>query len=159
VGGHAAAHGKNTLRNRHPHNVPRESFQADENHFFAFFRIDARLLSGENDSAASRARGCREAGADNGRGRKRFRVKLRMQQRVELFGSTRNTAYSSVKTPSSTNPPQFSTRRRGTIAVSGLVHVEFAVFNGELHVLHIFIMCLEALGDGDELLYTEAYPL
>ena len=42
-------------------------------------------------------------------------------------------------------------RLRGALAVAGLEHVELAVLDGELHVLHIFKVVLEPVGDGDEL--------
>ena len=43
-------------------------------------------------------------------------------------------------------------RLRGALAVAGLEHVEFAVLDGEFHVLHILKVVLESVGDGDELI-------
>ena len=40
----------------------------------------------------------------------------------------------------------------GTLAVTGLQHVKLAVFNGELHVLHVMIMIFKGLADFHELL-------
>ena len=38
-----------------------------------------------------------------------------------------------------------------TFAVAGLEHPKFAVLDGEFHVLHIFVVFFEAVGNGDEL--------
>ena len=40
----------------------------------------------------------------------------------------------------------------GALAVSGLEHIELAIFNGELHILHILIVILQLVGNGSELL-------
>ena len=40
---------------------------------------------------------------------------------------------------------------RGTLAVAALEHVELAVLDGELHVLHVMVMILEDAADLDEL--------
>ena len=39
----------------------------------------------------------------------------------------------------------------GTFAVTGLKHPEFAILNGELHILHILVVVFKAVGDGDQL--------
>ena len=44
--------------------------------------------------------------------------------------------------------------RTGALAVAGLQHVELAVFDGELEILHVAIMLFEAGGDFAKLLDT-----
>ena len=41
---------------------------------------------------------------------------------------------------------------RGALAVAALEHVELAVLNGELHVLHVAVVILEQGADLDELI-------
>ena len=39
----------------------------------------------------------------------------------------------------------------GSLTVTGLEHIELAVFNGELHILHIAVVIFEVVADLDEL--------
>ncbi len=38
----------------------------------------------------------------------------------------------------------------GAFAVAGLEHPEFAVLDGEFHVLHVFVVCFQTVGDCEE---------
>ena len=47
----------------------------------------------------------------------------------------------------------------GALAVTGLEHVELAILDGELHVLHVLVVLLQAVGDGGELLVHRGHLL
>ena len=47
----------------------------------------------------------------------------------------------------------------GALAVAGLQHVELAVFDGELHILHVAVVVFEVMGDALELLVHRGHIL
>lgn len=47
----------------------------------------------------------------------------------------------------------------GALAVAGLQHIELAILDGELHVLHVLVVLLQAVGDGGELLVHRGHLL
>ena len=132
------------MRNRHALDILRRGFQTDDKHLFALLGGGDGFFCRHIGFAASGARGSRKPFGDRFRVFERIGVKLRVKQSVELlwldfhqrflFGNLAlfHKVYG-----------DFESRDRGTLAVSGLQHVKFAFFNGELHVLHVFIVVFE----------------
>ncbi len=75
------------------------------------------------------------------------------------LGSTRHDLLLVQIMPSSTRSHgDLQGGSRGTLAVTGLEHIELAVLNGELHILHIPVVIFQAACDRGELLVDlEAY--
>ncbi len=81
-----------------------------------------------------------------------FQCKLRVQHLVNLFGGD------AVQSGRFVDQSFFDHIVRdldsslgGTFAIASLQHPEFAMFDGELDILHIFVMILESFGDIKEL--------
>ena len=112
-----------------------------------------RLFGGEGDLAASRARRSRETlgqffGLFEHRG-----VERRVQKRVELFGLDLEQGFLLGDHALADEVAGDLDRCPcGTLAVAGLQHIEFALFDGELHVLHVAVGLLEPVCDLDKLL-------
>ena len=109
------------------------------------------LVGVEDHLAHGRARGRAQAGGEDGVGS--FGIKARVQQLVELAGiDPLQRLLLGDETLSDHVRRDLHGRRRGALAVAGLQHVELAVLDGELHVLHVPIVLLQGLADGVELL-------
>ena len=146
VAGFAADRGQNALRNVHAVNVVGRGFFAHQD------RPDRSSTASTASSAVNAARPTAAPG-DAGNARcnlgqrlERRRIEHRMQA-VDRAGSAPRAAPlpSSLIMPSST----ISTATRtaavpGAFAVAGLQHVERAVFDGELEILHVAVMLFEA---------------
>ena len=150
--GHAAANGQNALRGDHAFDVLRRGLQANQNDLVALLGPLLGVLSGEYDLAARSARGRGEALADGLGGLQRLRVEHRMQQGIQLL---RLYAHNGFLLGDLALVDQVDGNLQsgcgGALAVAGLQHVELAVFNGELHILHVAIVLLEAMRDVVEL--------
>ena len=153
VRGHAAAGGHDAFGNRHAVDILRRGLLTDENDLEAGLVRSRRFLSGEVDRAAGRAGGRRQAGGDRGSRLQGSRDKRRVQQGVELLGLDLHDrlllgAYALV------NEVDRDLERslRGALAVTGLEHIELAVFDGELHILHIAVVLLQTGGNINKLL-------
>ena len=153
VRGHAAACGHDALGNCHAVDVLRGGLLTDQNDLEAGLVCLCSSVSGEVNRAAGSTGRCRQAGGNRGSGLQCFRIEGRMQQCVELLrlylhDSLLLGAYALVYEVNCNLERCLS----GTLAVTGLEHIELAVFDGELHILHIAVVLLEAAGNVNELI-------
>ena len=151
--GHAAARGEHALRGIHSFDVLGGSFQPHEHDLLARVLTLHRLFRGESYLAASRAGGSGETFRDRLRLFERLGVKLRVQERVELLGLYLQKRLF-LADHALVHEVAGDTHRgaRRTLAVARLQHEQPALFDGELHVLHVLVLLFERLGDGDELI-------
>ena len=110
------------------------------------------LLGGEVHRAAGRAGGGGQALGHRRRLGQRILVKGGMEHRVQavrvdleqrLGGGNQALVHQDHR--------DLERRGGGALAVTGLEHIELAALDGELHVLHVLVVLLQALGDVDEL--------
>ena len=81
-----------------------------------------------------------------------FGVKLRMEEIIQLFGfDLEQCFFFGAKTFFDEVNRYVDCRQSGTLAVTGLEHIEFAAFDRELHILHIFEVAFEFGGNFDKL--------
>ena len=156
VGGLAAADGQDTLRILHTFDVLRGGLEADEDDLFALFALFNGVFGGEDDGTCSGARGSRNTLADDVLFVSLFQgigIELRVQEhierlRIDLHESFLLGDHALVDEVAG----DLDRRGSGTLAVTRLQHVEFAVLDGELHILHVAVMIFEDLADFLELL-------
>ena len=154
VRGHAAANGEDTLRVVHTFDVFGRGLETDEDDSL-FTLVDdpvGGVFCGEHDFAAGSAGRSGKRSADGlGFLVRRF-VETGVQERVKLFGVEGKQSLLFVEhTLVHEVAGNLDCRRRGTLAVSGLEHEEFAFLDSELHVLHIPVVVFQSLDDVDEL--------
>ena len=144
VGGHAAAHGQNALGDLHAGDILGRGLQADQDHLFLAGGPGLSVLSGEDNLAAGSSGGSAQALADGGRGLQHLGVELGMQQGIQVPGIDHGHGLLLVDHALVQQVAGDLQRGLGgTLAVTGLEHVELAVFHGELHVLHIPVVILQ----------------
>ena len=152
VRGHAAASGHDALGNCHAVDVLRRGLLTDQNDLEAGLVCLCSSVSGEVNRAAGSTGRCRQAGGDRGSGLQCFRIEGRMQQCVELL---RLYLHNSLLLGADALVYEVNCDLEcclsGTLAVTGLEHIELAVLDGELHILHIAVVLLEAAGNVNEL--------
>jgi len=143
VAGHAAERRQNALRRVHPANVLRAGFSANQNHFLAVLSPGLGHLGGEDNLADRRARRSRQTLANDvpfG-----LRVKLRMQQLVQLIGcNAHHGVFLGNQTLVDHVHRDLHGRRRGPFAGTGLEDIELLLLDGELHILHVLVVLLQA---------------
>ena len=155
VAGHAAADGQDALRNLHTDDVLRRGLQTDQNDLLHLAGLDLLLcfLSSEDDLAAGgTGRSCQtladDLGCLQGSG-----VELGMQQGIQLLGLH---AQDSLLLGDHALVHQITCDLQsglsGALAVTGLQHVQVAVLDGELHILHIAEVVLQTGRDLNELI-------
>ncbi len=81
-----------------------------------------------------------------------FPIKLRVQEEINLVRADTADSHVLIDQPFISQVDRDANScLRGPLAVAGLEHPQRAVFNGELDVLDLFVMFLQALADGLEL--------
>ena len=144
VGGHAAANGQDALCNSHALDVLRRGLETDENDLLAVFMPGLRVLSGEHDLAAGSAGGGSQALADDLGLLHGLGIELRVQQSVELLRlHAQHSLFLVDHALVHEVDGDLQSSGGGALAVTGLQHVELAVLDGELHVLHVLVVLLE----------------
>ena len=155
MAGHAAAHGQDALRDLHAHDVLGAGLETDEHDLRHGLVLDGflSLLGGENDLTAGGAGGRGKTLADGVGALERLGVKLRVQQGIELLGLDAQHGLA-LGDHALVDEVARDLQRglRGALAVAGLEHVELAILDGELHILHILKVVLKAVGDRHELI-------
>ena len=147
VGSLTASDGENTLSVLHTLDVFGRSFESYENDFLTRFTLFGSLFGGKYHRTGSRPGRCGDTFADYVvliRVFKVFRIESGVKEHVErlgvdlhkriLFG---NHAFVDKVAG------DLDSRRRGTLTVSGLQHIEFTVLDGEFHILHIAVVIFE----------------
>ena len=153
VGGHAAASGEDALCRDHAGDVFRRCFGTAENNFLAELGPCFSIFSGEDDLAGCHAGRGREAGSNCLGVLFSHSVEYRVEELIKLLGlHTKHGCLFVNKTFFHEVGGDTHGSGSGALAVTGLEHVEFAIFDGELHVLHILVMVLKLYADGVKLL-------
>ena len=150
VRGHAAARGENAGGNFHAGDVFRRGFAADQDDGWigaAGVVLDG-IFGGEDDLADSRAGRCRQAGGED------FDLlalfdQAGNQEVVELVGLDAEDGFF-LGDEAFANHVDGDAHggQAGALAVAGLQHVELAILDGELEVLHVAIVLFHLPGDG-----------
>ena len=151
--GHAAANGEDALSGLHALDVLGRGLQTDQDHLLAALSPFLGVLSGENDLTGGSAGRGTQSLADDGGLLQGLSVKLGMQQGVQRAGL--NHGHGLLLVDHALVHQVAGDLQSGSgsaLAVTGLEHIELAVFHGELHVLHIVIMVLQSLADTLKLL-------
>ena len=155
VAGHTAADGQDTLRDLHADDVLGRGLETDQNDLLPSIVLDLLLglLSREYDAAAGRSRRSGQALADCLGGLQSGSIKLRVQQGVQLLGlDAQNSGLFVDNALVDQVAGDLQSSLGGALAVTGLQHEELAILDGELHVLHILVVVLEAGSDLNELI-------
>ena len=118
------------------------------------------VLGGEYHLTAGGARRGGQTRADDLGGLQSFGVEHRVQQAVQLFGfDAQNGLFFGNHTLVHQIDGDLQGGGGGALAVAGLQHVELAVLNGELHILHVAVMVFEVMRDALELLVNLGHVL
>ena len=149
---HTAANRQDALCDSHTLEILRGGFTAHQHHFFAAVRPFFGVFSGKDRFAAGSTRGSGKALADYFCSFYSCRIKLRMEQGVELLGFYAQNGLALGNHPLIHQINRdFQSGSRGAFAVTGLEHEQLAVFNCELHILHIAVVLFQTIRDGGEL--------
>ena len=155
VAGHAAADGQDALRDLHTHDILGAGLQTHQNDLLHLAGLDHLLclFSSKDDLAAGRTgRSCQTL-ADDLCSLQGSSVELGMQQGIQLLGLH---AQDSLLLGDHALVHQVACDLQsslcGTLAVTGLQHIQVAVLNGELHILHIAEVVLQTGCDLNELI-------
>ena len=155
MAGHAAADSQNALRDLHTHDILGAGLQTHQNDLLHLAGLDHLLclFSSKDDLAAGRTgRSCQTL-ADDLCSLQGSSVELGMQQGIQLLGLH---AQDSLLLGDHALVHQIAGDLQsslcGTLAVTGLQHIQVAVLNGELHILHIAEVVLQTGSDLDKLI-------
>ena len=103
------------------------------------------VFGGERHAADGGAGRRRDAGGEQGQLLERRRVEHRMQKLIELLGLHAQHGFLLVDHAFFHHVDgDANGRRTGALAVAGLQHVQLAVFDGELEILHVAVVLFEA---------------
>ncbi len=152
MAGHTAAHCKDALCHGHTTEVFRRCFDTDKDNFLFLFSPCLCIIGKENNLAAGCARRCGETlGNDEGALEGGF-VEYRVEQLVEFLRLHAKESGLFVDFACTEQiHGDFHHGSAGALAVTCLEHPEFAVLDGELHVLHVLIVVFELVGDCNKL--------
>ena len=145
---HAAARGQNAVRNFHAGDVFRSGFAAhqDDGLVGAVLVLLHRFFGGEHDLPHSRAGRCRQAGGEHFNLLALFN-QARNQEVVKLVGlDAVNRFFLGDEAFAHHVDGHANCGQAGALAVAGLQHVELAILDGELKVLHVAIVLFHAAG-------------
>ena len=153
VRGHAAADGQDALRGLHALDIFGRGLQANQNNLLALFIPFLGVLGGEDDAAAGSSGRSGQRLGQRSRRLERLGVELRVQQGVQGAGLDHQDGLLVVDHAFVHQVAgDLERRSSGALAVAGLEHVELAVLDGELHVLHIAVVVLQRVADAHKLL-------
>ena len=152
MAGHAAAHCEDALGHGHAAEVFGRSLDADEHHFALFLGPCLGIVGEEHDLAGGSARRCGKAFGNYCGAFEGSLVKNRVEKFVEFcrFHAQEGGLFVDSACAEEVHG-YFHHSGTGAFAVTGLEHPELAVLNGEFHVLHIFVVVFELVGNSDKL--------
>ena len=151
VRGHAAAGGNNALGSMHAANVFRTCFITDKDNFFAFGSPSFGIFGIKDGTADGSAGAGRQTGSDNFL--RSLRIQHRVQQLVKLFGTDAHNGFFFVQQAFFNHFNGHADGGGGSaFAVTALQHPEFAVFNGEFHILHVFVVIFKVVANVNQFL-------
>ena len=150
VRGHAAARGENAGGDFHARDVFRRGFAADQDDGLvgAVGVVLDRVLGGEDDLAHSRAGRSRQAGGQHFDLLALFH-QAGNQEVVKLVGlDAEDGFFLGDEAFAHHVDGDANSGQAGALAIAGLQHVELAILDGELEVLHVAIVLFHLPGDG-----------
>ena len=153
VRGHAAARGENAGGHFHAGDVLRCGFAAnqDDGRVGALLVMLHGIFRGEDDLADSRARRCRQAGGEHFNLLALFH-EARNQEVIQLVRLDAEDGFFLRDEAFAHHVDGDANRgQAGALAVAGLQHVELAILDGELEVLHVAIVLFHLPGNGLEM--------
>ena len=152
MGGHTAADGQDALRRLHTGDILRGGLQTNQHDLLAGSLPCLSRLGGEHDLTASRAGGSTQTASDGRSRLQRLGVELRVQERIQVTGiNHQDSLFLGAHTLVHQVAGDLQRRLGGTLAVTGLQHIQLAVLDGELHILHIAVVVLQDLAHLGEL--------
>jgi len=152
VRGHAATDCEDALGGLHAGDVLGRGLETDKNDLFASGVPGFGVLSGEDDLAAGGAGGSAQTLAGGNGCLKSLSVELGVEQSVKVSGVDHgNSLLFGDHALVNEVAGDLKSGLGGTLAVSGLKHVELAGLNGELHVLHVSVVIFKSGADLGEL--------
>ncbi len=161
VRGHAAARGENAFGHFHAGDVLGRGFAANQNHGLvgAVVVVLDGVFGGEDDLADSSAGRGRQSGGEHFNFLALFH-EARNQEVVELVGlDAMNGFFLRDEALVDHVDGDADSGQAGALAVTRLQHVELAILDGELEVLHVAVVLFQAAGDGAQLLVDlRAWP-
>ena len=153
VAGHTAANGQDTLCRLHAGDILRRCLQTNQNNLLASLMPLYSIISGEDNLTAGSTRRCTQALSERCSSLQCLLVELRVKQCIEV---TRINHGNSLFLGSHALIYQIAGDLQsslcGSLTVSGLQHVQLAVLNGKLHILHISVVRLQCLANLLEIL-------
>src|SRR5262249_3609126 len=145
MAGHAPSRGQDRLRRDHSVKVFRRSLDSDQDHLLALLGLFFGVIRVEHYFAGSRAGAGGQAGGDDFESR--FRIDHRMEQLVELRRFDAPDGGRLVDQAFVDHLDGDPDRgRAGALGVTRLEHEELATLDGELQVLNVLVVVLEARG-------------
>ena len=155
VGGHAAPDRQDALSSLHTGDVFGRGFQTHQNNLLTPGSPAFGIFRGEDDLAAGSSGRSAQAAADGGSLLQGLGIELGMQQGIQVPGIDHGHGLLLVD---HAFVQQIAGNLQGglggTLAVTGLQHIELAVFHGELHILHIAVVVLQQCADLGELVVS-----
>ena len=146
VAGHAAPGGQDALGRMHAADIFRAGFHADQDDLFPLGGHHFGLGRGKGDFSGGRAGGGRQASTQNIP--RRVRVQGGMQQLIELRRiDPADSFLLGDQTLGRHIDGDPEGRFGGSFAAARLQHPEFTLLDGELHVLHVFVMIFQLGAD------------
>ena len=152
VRGHTTTNGQNALRSFHTGDVFRRGFQTNQNYLFASSVPFFSIFCSEDDLTASSTRRSAQALAHGGSSLQSSSVELRVQQGVQVSGvDHQNSFFFGAHAFVHQIAGDLQRSLSSSLTVTGLEHEQFAVFHGELHVLHVAVVIFQDLANIFEL--------
>ena len=152
---HAAGRRQDALRDVHAVNVVRHRFLADENHLLALPRPLDGIIRGKDDLAGRSAGRRRKPFGEHRNLRPLGRIESRREQLRQRLGiDQQHRLLRRHDLLGGEIGGNHDGRVARALAAAGLQHVELLVLNGELEVLHVLVVLLEARGDLSQLLVS-----
>ncbi len=153
VGGHTASCCHDTLSSVHAFNVLRRCFLSYKNNLFAFFSGCNSLISCEVYLTCASARRCGKSLCQRCSLLKSVSLECRVQKSVKLFRVylQKSLLLGDFALVYKVNG-DLKSSSCCSLTVSCLEHIELAILNGVLHILHIFVVILKSLSDLGKLL-------
>ncbi len=149
---HTAANGQDSLCSLHTFDILRRSLQADQNDLFSSCSPLLCVVSGEYDLTAGSSRWSAQSLCDGLSSLQCSSVKLRMKQCVKVSRVDHgNSFFLCTHAFIHQVACDLQSSLSGSLAVSGLQHVQLAVLYGKLHILHVSVVWFQSLANVLEL--------
>eukprot|EP00438_Fugacium_kawagutii_P035590 Skav224930 [mRNA] locus=scaffold2105:68550:69980:- [translate_table: standard] len=149
--GHTTSGGQNSLCSMQTMDVIRAGLNANQDDLLTIFASSYSFISRKDDLATScTRRGGETLGNDLLLG---LGIESRMQELIDQvwFQTQKGLRLGDQAFVGHINR-NLQSSRSCSLSVAGLQHVEFALLDGKLNILHVFVVSLELLSHGEQLL-------